>query len=468
MPPPIAAVLFFLGILCLFALDRQDKERPSKALWIPVIWLLIGGSRNVGEWLQMQGPSDQSARYLDGNPLDRALLATLIAFGLVVLFNRMRQFVALLRVNAPVLLYFFYCGLSGLWSDYPEVAFKRWIRGFGDVVMVLVILTEPYWVSSLKRVLARVGFLLLPLSVLVIRYYPALGRGYTRGGATFWTGVAEDKNGLGMICLIFGLGALWRFIETFRCREGKRRTKELIAGGILIATTLYLLWESDSMTSICCFVLAGSLMVVTGRWSWARKPAVVTLLALTTIGLSAFVLFGGAEGVLEFLGRNATLTGRTEVWQVILPFAQNPMVGSGYESFWLGDRLMKIGDLTQNGINEAHNGYLEIYLNLGWVGLILLALVIVTGYRRVIREVRQDADVGQLMLAYFVLGLIYNFTEAAFKMMNPVWVFFLLAIMAIPKSAVSAVPEATPSLGVDDAPEFAEFEPYFKQTRSFG
>jgi exopolysaccharide production protein ExoQ len=331
-----------------------------------------------------------------------------------------------------------------------------------------VILTEPYWVSSLKRVLARVGFLLLPLSVLVIRYYPALGRGYTRGGATFWTGVAEDKNGLGMICLIFGLGALWRFIETFRCREGKRRTKELIAGGILIATTLYLLWESDSMTSICCFVLAGSLMVVTGRWSWARKPAVVTLLALTTVGLSAFVLFGGAEGVLEFLGRNATLTGRTEVWQVILPFAQNPMVGSGYESFWLGDRLMKIGDLTQNGINEAHNGYLEIYLNLGWVGLILLALVIVTGYRRVIREVRQDSDVGQLLLAYFVLGLIYNFTEAAFKMMNPVWVFFLLAIMAIPKSAVSAVPEATPSLGVDDAPEFAEFEPYFKQTRSFG
>ena len=97
-----------------------------------------------------------------------------------------------------------------------------------------------------------------------------------------------------------------------------------------------------------------------------------------------------------------------------------------------------------------------------------MALVIVTGYRRVIREVRQDTDVGKLMLAYFVLALIYNFTEAGFKMMNPVWVFFLLAIMAIPKSALSAVAEATPALGADEAPEFAEFEPHFKQTRNFG
>ena len=36
------------------------------------MWLLIGGSRNVGEWLQMSAPMDQGARYLEGNPVDRA------------------------------------------------------------------------------------------------------------------------------------------------------------------------------------------------------------------------------------------------------------------------------------------------------------------------------------------------------------------------------------------------------------
>ena len=70
MPPRIAAVFFVLGILGLFALARQVKERASKALWIPVFWLLIAGSRNVGQWLQMTSPMDQDSRYMDGNPVD--------------------------------------------------------------------------------------------------------------------------------------------------------------------------------------------------------------------------------------------------------------------------------------------------------------------------------------------------------------------------------------------------------------
>jgi exopolysaccharide production protein ExoQ len=438
MPPRIAIVFFFLGILGLFALARQSKERPSKALWIPFFWLLIAGSRNVGQWLQMSSPMDQDSRYLDGNPIDRAVLGTLMALGLAVLCTRWGKVQRLLRTNMPVLLFFLYCGCSSLWSDYPDVAFKRWIRGLGDVIMVLVILTDTDWLLALKQVVTRVAFWLLPLSVLLIRYYPDLGRGYnTAGTATYWTGVTTDKNGLGMICLIFGLGIVWRFNEIYRGREGEHQRKPLIALGIVVVIMTWLLWESNSMTSISCFMLALGLMMATGRWQFARKPAVATFLAATAVGVSAFVLFGGAGSVLEAMGRNPTLTGRTEVWQVILPFAQDPLFGSGYESFWLGDRLMKIGSMTSLGINEAHNGYLEIYLNLGWVGLILLGLVIATGFRKVILAVRDDPATGKLRLAYAVLPLIYNFTEAVFKMMSPVWIFFLLAIMAVPKAGVA-------------------------------
>jgi exopolysaccharide production protein ExoQ len=126
---------------------------------------------------------------------------------------------------------------------------------------------------------------------------------------------------------------------------------------------------------------------------------------------------------------------------VILPFAQDPILGSGYESFWLGNRLVKIGKLTSVGINEAHNGYLEIYLNLGWIGLTLLALVVVGGYRKIVLAVRQDPATGKARLAYFVLGLIYNFTEAGFKMQNPIWIFFLLAVMAPSTATISGRPE---------------------------
>jgi exopolysaccharide production protein ExoQ len=434
MPPRLAALVFVAGILWLFHLCRQPKNNPaSKALWIPVIWLLIAGSRNVGEWLAMSSPMDQGSRYLDGNPIDRAILGALMAMGLAVLVQRLKQVQSILTANFAVLLYFFYCGFSSLWSDYPDVAFKRWFRGVGDLIMVLVILTDDDWLPALKRVLIRVAFWLLPLSVLLIRYYPDLGRGYNiAGSAMFWTGVTTDKNGLGMICLIFGLGIMWQFMDLYQEEKGGKRTKAFYVHGLIVLIMVWLLWESNSMTSISCFVLALGLMVAVGRWKFARKPAVTTIFAGVAVGFSALVLFGGLGFFLEAIGRNPTLTGRTEVWHALLPFSQSPLFGSGYESFWLGDRLTRIGGLISSGINEAHNGYLEIYLNLGWVGLGLLGLVFVAGFKNVLAAIRKDTTRGKVRLAYFIIPLIYNFTEAAFKMMSPVWIFFLIAVMAPP------------------------------------
>ena len=67
------------------------------------------------------------------------------------------------------------------WSDYPDVAFKRWIKSLGDFVMVLIILTDRDRYAAIKRALTWTAFLLMPLSVLFIKFYPDLGRGYHRG-----------------------------------------------------------------------------------------------------------------------------------------------------------------------------------------------------------------------------------------------------------------------------------------------
>ena len=67
--------------------------------------------------------------------------------------------------------------LSLLWSDYPFVGFKRWFKSLGDPLMALVIVSERYPAAALTSVLRRCAFLLLPLSVVFIKYFPALGRG---------------------------------------------------------------------------------------------------------------------------------------------------------------------------------------------------------------------------------------------------------------------------------------------------
>src|SRR6266849_9493280 len=108
MSPHLATVVYSLGILGLFLLNRDKKTRTSMALWIPVLWLLLAGSRNVGEWIQLGQPVGDDTAYLEGNPVDRNVLSVLLALGLVALFLRRQRVGRLLRANAPILLFFAY------------------------------------------------------------------------------------------------------------------------------------------------------------------------------------------------------------------------------------------------------------------------------------------------------------------------------------------------------------------------
>lgn len=437
----IAIILWACVTLWLFWLNREPTARTSKALWIPTMWLFIATSRNASDWLQSSsaGISDS---YLEGSPLDRGVLTAILALGVLVLIARGRRIGILLRSNAPIILYFFYCGVSVLWSDVPDVAFKRWFRACGDVVMILIILSDPDWLAALRRILARLGFMLVPLSILFIRYYPNLGRRYSAGGKPSWVGVATDKNALGMLCLIFGLAAIFRFVMVYRNKQGAGKTRILVAQGALIGMTVYLLREADSATAISCFGLAGSLMVLTCLYRWARKPAILNLMVVTVLGIAFSALFlGVGTGLVEDLGRDSTLTGRTSIWHFALLKVHNPLFGTGFESFWIGPRLRQIVIEINQGVNQAHNGYLEVYLNLGWFGVALLAGLLVTGYRRIIPAVRRQTQAGSLRLAFFVITLAYNFTEAGFKMMSPVWIFFLLSIAVVPEISTDQRPK---------------------------
>src|SRR4029077_16324715 len=107
----------------------------------------------------------------------------------------------------------FYCLLSVCWSDYPVVAFKRWIKATGDIAMILIVLTDEQPIAALRRLFSRVGFVLVPLSLLFIKYYPMLGRRYDPWtGFQMNTGVTFDKNMLGVITFVLLLGAVWRVL----------------------------------------------------------------------------------------------------------------------------------------------------------------------------------------------------------------------------------------------------------------
>src|SRR5579863_150693 len=449
MTPAIATAVFVIGILSLFLLDRDREVRTSSALWIPILWLLINGSRAVSTWPQQSSAGGTAGdEYIDGSPLDRAVFLTLLIVGLIVLLRRGPQVTKLLWANAPIILFFAFCLASIFWSDYTFIAFKRWTKAIGDIVMVLIVFTDLEPEAALKRLILRAGYVLVPLSVLFIKYYPDLGRSLNQWSWNFmYSGVSTTKNGLGTTCLVCGLVPLWRFFAVYRDKEEPRRGGKMAAYTAMVVMVLWLFFTADSMTSLSCFLMAGGLILVTNIRAFEGKPWVAHFLIAVMLSLSLFALFFDTGGnIVGSLGRDSTMTGRTGIWKAVLSVGGNPLIGTGFESFWMGERLHRVWDLTAKGIQEAHNGYLEVYLNLGWIGIGLLALVIASGYRNAVAVYRRNADAGRIRLAFIAVALVYNFTEAGFRMMDPVWIAFLLAAFAIP---AAPVPEQSSSLDLE-------------------
>jgi exopolysaccharide production protein ExoQ len=426
-----------LGILICGALiaglvyfDRDAGVRPSKALWIPVIWTLINGSRGVSTWLHAEPAESLAQQYSEGSPLDAAIYGLLILAGIMVLNHRARPVRQFLRENLPLIAFLGYCLLSVAWSEYPFTALKRWSKSVGDIVMVMLLITDAYPLYAVKRVFARVAFILLPCSVLFIWFIPSIGTGYSpEDNVMMYFGVTTFKNLLGMICMVFGLSSLWSFLGAFDNRAMPNRNRHMIAHAAIVAMAVLLIVRADSMTSLSCLFLAGAVMVLVSQPWIAHRPSRALLVVGGAIGLPLFALFINTMGTLvQSLGRNSTLTGRTSIWKAVLSLHTNPFIGTGFESFWLGSRLQAVWNMSVKGIQEAHNGFIELYINLGWIGLFLLGWLIVSGFRNGVIALRRDPHDGRLRLAFLTASLIFSLTEAGFHMLSPIWFAFLLAI----------------------------------------
>ncbi len=434
MNPSLALLICGCGIAGLFYLGRDNTARTSKALWLPVIWIWIDGSRPASVWLGFSPPVGNVQ--LDGSPFDAAVFGALLAAAIGVLIRRGSRTRTLLAANWPILIYFIYCLISVAWSYHPDVSFKRWIKAIGDPAMALIIATDGQPVAAFRRLISRVGFLLLPASVLCIKYYGYLGRAYGPGGEPENTGVTTNKNNLGLIVFLVSLGALWNVRALLIDKKAPNRARRLLAQSSLLTFGIVLLQMAQCATAVACFILGGGLMLLTTRSAFRNRPARVYALCLGIVLVGGLaMLFGGGSAASSALGRGSGMSGRTEIWAAVIGGAGNPVIGTGFESFWISPNVEKVwqglkGWWAPKGLNEAHNGYLEIYLNLGWIGLFLIALILISGYRRAVKAFRRDPEFGGLMLAYIVTATFYNITEAGCRFLSLMWIFLLLAVIS--------------------------------------
>jgi exopolysaccharide production protein ExoQ len=357
----------------------------------------------------------------------------LMVAGCITLARRRLDWQALLANNRALALFFLYCGISVLWSDYPFVSLKRWFKDIGNVIMVLVVLTETDPVRAAKKVFARCSYVLIPYSILLFKYYPLYGRAYDRWtGATYYTGVTLGKNALGATLLFCAVTLTWSCLYLRNQSVSRRERGELTDHGLLLLLTAWLLTQANSSTSLASSVLGGGALLA---YQFAPLRKQVKHLALYI--LAGMLLFVGLrEPVAQLLGRDLTLTGRTDIWQLTLAEGSSLLLGVGYYSFWMparAERISTSGGFYYN-LNEAHNGYLDLYLDVGLIGVVLLLIVLASQSRRINLEVLSRHEFAALRVAVLIVTVAYNLTESAFCRQSLIWFAFLLTTIEVPRA----------------------------------
>jgi exopolysaccharide production protein ExoQ len=460
LPPTVALVLTIGFIVFLFRRDIRERPNITGALWLPVIWMFLSCSRALSEWLTILGCPGLGASSLEeGSPLDACFYFALIIAGVFALNKRQVSLSEVFRNNGWLTVFLLYCFVAVFWSDFPFVAFKRWIKVLGPPIMALIVITEPDPREAIKTLMKRCAYLVVPLSILFIKYYPEWGRSFDEwSGMAMNNGIAVGKNMLGADCLILGLFFFWHLLNTWRQPRDKARRNELLLivgfGGMI----WWLLRMAHSSTSNLSLLVGVVLVVLLGRHFVKRNLIGTYLLVGLALVAVSEIAFGLSQHVALAMGKDPTLTGRTELWQQLFGFHTNPIFGTGFESFWLGDRIRRFFELYRWHANEAHNGYLETYLNLGLLGLFLLIGVIISTFWKIRRELWQHFEWGRFELGFFVAAVVYNWTEAGFKTLHPVWFVFYIIALDYPKAQLPSEELSTDAahLRKDDELVYAE------------
>jgi O-antigen ligase len=145
------------------------------------------------------------------------------------------------------------------------------------------------------------------------------------------------------------------------------------------------------------------------------------------------IILVDSERITNTLGRSSDLSGRTEIWSLVVSNILNrPILGYGYSAFWGAAPESEIIDRTMGTpILYSHNGYLEIFLTMGAVGLLLTLGFLGSGIKRAYYwSERDSSSVGLWPLAFLFFFLLHNLAECTILLQDLEWALCVAAVAA--------------------------------------
>jgi exopolysaccharide production protein ExoQ len=335
---------------------------------------------------------------------------------IIVLRNQYWSLVHVRNMNPFLILFVLYCGLTMLWSPEPVVTLKRVIQLVGLITVGIAASPPIGYPRQLMDTLLGTFSILMFLSIIIVLMMPSVGIDTELNNA--WRGIFSQKNALGAIS---ALSAIFWVRQLFE----KRMPFMMCAGGVLFS--LLLLVMSKSTTALLVFMLCcGLYLLLRKRYLVGLFDGSRAILAVAFVVVSCLMVFYIFQSRLPnwaevfypieyFFHKSVDLTGRTEIWQlVLLEINQHPWFGIGYGAFWLGEGSASqyIIDIMHWVPLQSHNGYIDIWNELGFAGLGLFAGVVVFHIYNLIRFIKIDREDAAIHWILFIFILISNISES--------------------------------------------------------
>jgi len=379
---------------------------------------------------------DASHALSEGNPINQLVYGTAYLLTVALFIHRRFPVTAILARIWPLTLLVGFIALSAGWSEHPDVSIRRSV-GLIGTTMVGIYLGWRLDQHTLIVLLARVCAICVIFSLLVVIAMPERGVMSSGNLAGNWRGMYGHKNILGVtaavsvVTILFAARAGGRFSPWWACAVG--------------ASVLAIV-GSRSTTALA------SLVAMAGIYLLFRLRAVDRPLKLAAFGCVMLtgvlaVLSGlvDLDAVMGSIGKSSDLTGRWPLWtRLVETSGEHLLLGHGYGAFWLGSNPIVVQIWSDGYFKpiDAHNGLLNVYLDLGVLGvLIFLAWLGSALYLALHQLDRHDLPTKGFLFALLLLFVIYSVSEAIFLRANGfLWILMVVAsVRAFLSSAAPAV-----------------------------
>ncbi len=343
------------------------------------------------------------------------------AYGLVlaVCLLRLPYIIRLASFNPLIILCVLWCGLSMIWSIDPGISLRRAIALTMTTFTGLAFAARYDWNEMVQHI-AYVALLLCIITIVLVLINPQRGiMQDIHAGA--WRGPWVEKNYLG--------GMMTKCFAVVICAFAMKPKLRWLWGPVgLICFALVVLSTSKTalLSTLACLGLFITLRIFR-RFPFLRIIVMFTFIAIITIIVA--VLMIDPAWALGLIGKDPTLTGRTDIWVLLMEaVSQKFWLGYGYGVFWM-DPLgpsYQIREILQWPVPTAHNGWFDAWLSAGFVIIFLFGLLLTMTVMMALSRIKHGGVETYWVILSTFFFITFSLSESTILQQNDLsWVLFV-------------------------------------------